>query len=269
MRRFLLALLIAPALASAQGNAVLETLGIEDPAFATRNFGAQFEDLVPVGPVDLVFAVDAADDGADGDGTMFDGCSSFNNPDEIAGNFALISRGACPFVTKAENAANAGAIAYVVYNDERVPQTDTTLVHMDGTCDSSVCSVPGIFISRETFKLNVNQKFGQQYTITVSFSGSPTAAEEETAAGTYRLAPVYPNPIATTAQVGFTLPAAENARVEVFDLIGRRVATLTDGLRAAGEHTVTLDASALPGGVYVVRLATPSTTLAERVTVVR
>ncbi|MEL7362961.1 MAG: T9SS type A sorting domain-containing protein, partial [Bacteroidota bacterium] len=94
------------------------------------------------------------------------------------------------------------------------------------------------------------------------------ATEEAAQAGTYRLDSVYPNPVSTTATVGFTLPTAEDARVEVFDLLGRRVATLTDGFRAAGEHTVTLDASALPGGVYVVRLATPSTTLAERVTVV-
>ncbi|MEM6782547.1 MAG: T9SS type A sorting domain-containing protein, partial [Bacteroidota bacterium] len=96
-----------------------------------------------------------------------------------------------------------------------------------------------------------------------------TDVETVTQAGTYRLDSVYPNPSTTTARVGFTLPAAEDATVEVFDLLGRRVATLTDGLRAAGEHTVTLDAAGLPSGVYVVRLATPSASLTERVTVVR
>ncbi|MEO1076817.1 MAG: T9SS type A sorting domain-containing protein, partial [Bacteroidota bacterium] len=95
------------------------------------------------------------------------------------------------------------------------------------------------------------------------------AAEETTQAGTYALTSVYPNPVSTTATVGFTLPTSEDARVEVFDLLGRRVATLADGLRAAGEHSVTLDATGLPSGVYVVRLATPSATLTEHVTVVR
>ncbi|MEO1077843.1 MAG: T9SS type A sorting domain-containing protein, partial [Bacteroidota bacterium] len=60
---------------------------------------------------------------------------------------------------------------------------------------------------------------------------------------------------------------SEDARVEVFDLLGRRVATLADGFRVVGEHRVKLDAAGLPSGVYVVRLSTPSTTLTERVTV--
>ncbi|MEO1479906.1 MAG: T9SS type A sorting domain-containing protein, partial [Bacteroidota bacterium] len=78
-----------------------------------------------------------------------------------------------------------------------------------------------------------------------------------------------PNPTTSTATVGFTLPTAEEARVEVFDLLGRRATTLADGFRAAGEHRVTLDATRLPSGVYVVRLSTPTTSLAERVTVAR
>ncbi|MEL6611940.1 MAG: T9SS type A sorting domain-containing protein [Bacteroidota bacterium] len=83
------------------------------------------------------------------------------------------------------------------------------------------------------------------------------------------LASIYPNPTTSTATVGFTLPTAEEARVEVFDLLGRRATTLADGFRAAGEHRVTLDATRLPSGVYVVRLSTPTTSLAERVTVAR
>ncbi|MEL6446112.1 MAG: T9SS type A sorting domain-containing protein [Bacteroidota bacterium] len=93
--------------------------------------------------------------------------------------------------------------------------------------------------------------------------------ETTTEAGTYRLASVYPNPVSTTAQVDFSLPTAEEARVEVYDLLGRRVAVVAEGVRPAGTHTVTLDATGLPSGVYVVRLSTPSVALTERVTVVR
>ncbi|MEM8601495.1 MAG: T9SS type A sorting domain-containing protein [Bacteroidota bacterium] len=101
------------------------------------------------------------------------------------------------------------------------------------------------------------------------FTLYPPLSDEADEVASHRLAAVYPNPVSTTATVGFTLATTEQARVEVFDLLGRRVATLTDGFRAAGRHTVTLDATGLPSGVYVVRLVTPSTTLSERVTVVR
>ncbi|MEM6784056.1 MAG: PA domain-containing protein [Bacteroidota bacterium] len=272
MRHFLFALLLAPTLVAAQNefpNAILETGGVEYGAQATQLFGAQFEDGAPFGPYEFVQAIDAENDGQFESGTAFDGCSPFENADEVAGKIAIISRGACLFIDKAENAANAGAVAYVVYMDNR-ETSKGPLLTMGGNCEPSVCSVPGVFVSRTTYLWSLaDPKFGQEITITASFSGSPTATEEETTAGTYRLASIYPNPVATTAQVGFTLPTAEEARVEVFDLLGRRVATLTDGLRAAGEHRVTLDAASLPSGVYVVRLSTPGARLTERITVVR
>lgn len=69
----------------------------------------------------------------------------------------------------------------------------------------------------------------------------------------YALGPAYPNPTALRATVPFELPEAAEVEVAVYDLLGRRVALLTEGLRAAGRHTATLDASGLSAGIYVVR----------------
>ncbi len=44
------------------------------------------------------------------------------------------------------------------------------------------------------------------------------------------------------------------ARLAVYDLSGRLVETLSDGLIRAGTHSVVWDAKAQPSGVYVVRL---------------
>ncbi|MEM8601496.1 MAG: PA domain-containing protein [Bacteroidota bacterium] len=265
MLRFHLLLLTALLLPSAslaqEANATLFFDGIDYPALATQEFGAQFEDGVPFGPHEMNFALDDSEEG-----DPFDGCGTILNTNQIAGNIALIRRGTCAFVTKAENAANAGAVAVLIYNDDRGGDPNA-LVDMTGECDPSVCSIPSAFISYATYiVIASSQKFGYEGTITPNFS---VAAEEATEVGTYRLASVYPHPVSTTATVEFTLPASEDARVEVFDLLGRRVTTLTDGFRAGGEHTVTLDATGLPSGVYVVCLTTPSTTLSERVTVVR
>jgi len=58
----------------------------------------------------------------------------------------------------------------------------------------------------------------------------------------------------------FALDRSEDVRLEVFDIAGRRVATLLDGVRGAGEHEVAWDGEARAGavqrGVYFARLVT-------------
>ncbi|MEM6782144.1 MAG: T9SS type A sorting domain-containing protein, partial [Bacteroidota bacterium] len=68
------------------------------------------------------------------------------------------------------------------------------------------------------------------------------------------LAAVYPNPFAEAAQIDYTVGRAEHVRLAIYDVLGREVAVLQDGVRAAGAHTATFEARALPSGLYVVRL---------------
>lgn len=68
-----------------------------------------------------------------------------------------------------------------------------------------------------------------------------------------------PNPFARTTTIDFALPIATVARLEIFDLAGRRVAVLADNQRPAGYHSVTWDRKGPNGallrpGVYVYRL---------------
>jgi hypothetical protein len=63
-----------------------------------------------------------------------------------------------------------------------------------------------------------------------------------------------PNPFAHATTIRFRLPAAGPARLAVFDLAGRRVASLLDETRPAGETAVTWQAAGVPSGVYFIRL---------------
>lgn len=65
---------------------------------------------------------------------------------------------------------------------------------------------------------------------------------------------VTPNPAVSAASVTFNLPESSDASVEVYDALGRRVATLANGPLASGEHTLTWDAAQSAPGLYVVRL---------------
>ena len=64
----------------------------------------------------------------------------------------------------------------------------------------------------------------------------------------------YPNPFAETVTVAYRLREPSTVTVEVFDALGRRVATLAEGPAEAGEHRAALDGRGLASGVFHVRL---------------
>ncbi|MEP0545471.1 MAG: T9SS type A sorting domain-containing protein [Rhodothermales bacterium] len=96
------------------------------------------------------------------------------------------------------------------------------------------------------------------------------AEDEATPSGSPVLTTAYPNPFTASTSFALTVPASGPARVEVFDLLGRRVAVLHDGPLAAGaEHHFTFHAASLPSGLYVVRATGEGFTETRRVTLAR
>jgi len=64
----------------------------------------------------------------------------------------------------------------------------------------------------------------------------------------------YPNPFNPSTNISFSLPKRSFVSLKVFDVLGREVATLVDGEKSAGVHTVSWDASRLSSGVFIYRL---------------
>ncbi len=75
-----------------------------------------------------------------------------------------------------------------------------------------------------------------------------------------------PNPFNPATTLRFVLDAAGPARVEVFDVAGRRVATLCDEVLAAGPHALAWRPQDLASGLYLARLTTAAGTSTARVT---
>jgi len=72
----------------------------------------------------------------------------------------------------------------------------------------------------------------------------------------FTLAQNHPNPFNPITSIGFSLPQPSSVKLDVFNVAGRRVATLADGSYPAGEHFVRWDARKLSSGTYFYRLST-------------
>ncbi len=98
---------------------------------------------------------------------------------------------------------------------------------------------------------------------------SPVDVAEATAPAVLHLYQARPNPTTGSTIVAFALPEAGPARLEVFDVAGRKVALLADGTREAGLHHVEWDGLTAPGrraapGVYFYKLTAGDKTLSQR-----
>ena len=101
------------------------------------------------------------------------------------------------------------------------------------------------------------------------YIGTPEWLDGEFSARSLTLAQSYPNPAAGLARIEFSLPAAAEVELTVYDLAGRRVDTLVDGPLAAGRHAVAWDAATVSPGVYLYRLTTPDDILTRRLVIAR
>jgi hypothetical protein len=78
-----------------------------------------------------------------------------------------------------------------------------------------------------------------------------------------------PNPFNPETRITYELPEQSDVRLEVFDLTGRKVATLVNRQQSAGNYRVSFNANNLSSGVYLYRLTTPVTTLSRKLTVIK
>lgn len=93
-------------------------------------------------------------------------------------------------------------------------------------------------------------------------------------AGEFALGQNAPNPFEASTEIPFTLDAAGPVTLRVYDVLGRRVATLVDGELSAGAHSAAWSGTTEAGqpaasGTYIYRLEAGSQTLTGRMTVVR
>jgi hypothetical protein len=87
-----------------------------------------------------------------------------------------------------------------------------------------------------------------------AFAYSPVVEVRVAPPAKFALEQNYPNPFNPTTAIRYQLPAASDVKLEVYDVLGKKVATLFEGRQEAGIYNFALNASNLSSGVYFYRL---------------
>ncbi len=85
----------------------------------------------------------------------------------------------------------------------------------------------------------------------------------------YKLEQNYPNPFNPSTKISFAMPKSGMAKLTVFDLTGKEVATLVNDRLSAGSYTYEFNASKLSSGVYFYRLITNDFVETKKMTLIK
>lgn len=101
-------------------------------------------------------------------------------------------------------------------------------------------------------------------------TGAPVSVENDNLrADGFALSQNYPNPFNPTTSISYTLPEAGMTTLKVYDMLGREVATLVNGVMSQGTHSVMFNAANLGSGVYLYELRSGNTRITNKMTLMK
>lgn len=187
---------------------------------------------------------------------------------DLTGSIALVKRGVCGFTFKVRNAAAAGAVGIVIYNDGRAAPNNGA-INMSSAPDTPFdLTIPAVFVGPEIGNAIVDEiLFFAPVALTIrAYMDVAAAPGPRTTDSGLELR--GSNPFSASTQLRVYTERPEAVRVEVYNVRGQQVATLFDGA-IAGQEDVTFRSGALASGVYFVRATGETFVAQEQITIVR
>ena len=107
---------------------------------------------------------------------------------------------------------------------------------------------------------------GEASTTLITNDGGQTWGSQQNNPGRNNLSPVvnnkknfrlnqnYPNPFNPSTTINYNLPVDSKVSIKVYDLVGKVVAELVNGIQSAGNHSINFNAKNLTSGIYFYRI---------------
>ena len=79
----------------------------------------------------------------------------------------------------------------------------------------------------------------------------------------------YPNPFNNSTLVKYSIPKAGNVEIDLYNMLGQKVAILVKSRLTAGTHTFNFDAGSLSSGIYIFRLQADDRSILRKIILLR
>jgi endoglucanase len=149
------------------------------------------------------------------------------------------------------NPSGSGKIA--LYLDDQILATDITFPKTTGYYDWAMCWGPNVFIPAGVHSLKMlvlNSGFNINQMIFIQTS---TKVDEQNIVKEFKLHGNYPNPFNPSTVIKYQMPAGQNVKITIYNLLGQEIKTLVNEFQSMGEHSINFDATGFPGGVYLIK----------------
>ncbi len=135
--------------------------------------------------------------------------------------------------------------------------TDSVFLNYDVDKTTLTISAAAGFVGKVTLFCTLKDDSLAEVTDSILVDITPATGLEDdlqTTPQTYALEQNYPNPFNPLTHIKYAVPRAGHVTLTVFDVLGRKVATLVDARKEAGYHVVKFNAGKFSSGVYFYRI---------------
>ncbi|MBZ0198495.1 MAG: right-handed parallel beta-helix repeat-containing protein [Ignavibacteriaceae bacterium] len=154
---------------------------------------------------------------------------------------------------------------------DSIPDTEEAIfAEMDAATTEYLAGTAGISLGKTSGRLkknniqSLNDFYLEKLSAKFKFIDKFFNSEEEELPTEFALMQNYPNPFNPVTTISFALPKKAKVNLSVFDILGRKIITLADDYKEAGNYEVIFNARQYASGVYVYRLTTDETVTSKK-----
>ncbi len=151
--------------------------------------------------------------------------------------------------TTSRNESNAGArLDYIFFTDSAMEVGNHYILNTTAMTEEDLAANALAAADTDTASDHLPR------VVDIAMALSVSTEPEGTVPDDFRLFPAYPNPFNQSTTIRYTIGRASHVSLHVYDLLGRRVASLVDAFQPRGTYQQSLDAGELASGGYMVKL---------------
>jgi photosystem II stability/assembly factor-like uncharacterized protein len=144
----------------------------------------------------------------------------------------------------------------------------STWLNISGNLPDAVFAMD-LVISRSNRFLRLATHGNGVYQLELNTAVSIKEDEKNLIPDTFDLKQNYPNPFNPTTTISYSLATSSFVQLDIFDINGKKIASLVNKTQSGGNHSVSFDGSNLSSGTYIYRLEADGKVITKKMTLIK